>query len=302
AWSSLCRRLNGRRFAGLLLSRALAAGPLPWAEVLSVALLVTEALTRVHAKGGVIRDLRPGTVALGPDRKTAHFLDLGIAAAPESLEIVSPGSGNELVNAALRCASPEQILGEHLDRRSNLFSLGALLFELATGEAPFLGPTPLETAGRIVALEPPSLSDLGSEIPLAFGELVTRLLAKDPTARPASASAVVACLSAIEEGSPDPLRALDEADGAHAEIEGLYRQIDALLARRREGGSEAIDPEIDPLLARLRALQKAEADRFRAAFDERLSMPIEAGREILDRAAALRQKLEGLAAPHPSAS
>ena len=300
AWDALSRKLGGRSRGWQPLSESLAKGRPSLEEVFSLGRRIAEALADLHTSGGVVRDLRLETVQVDPETGHVSFLDLGIAAVPGSLEAGSNRHAQDFVVENLRGASPEQVAGEGLDQRSNLFSLGSLLYELTTGTAPFRGSTPLETAGRVVAHEVVPAAKVRNDVPPALDSLIQRLLHKDPQERPDHAAAVAAALGAMEYGATSSRSACTGTPDVEAEIEALYSHIDALThARKAEHGPERED-EIAQAFARLRQLQKVEAARFRQEFEARLSMPVDAGRKILDRVQALKEKLEGLTASDPA--
>jgi hypothetical protein len=298
-WEALSRHLDRRSPEWLSLSSSLPEGRPSLEVVLSVGRSVAEALAALHDSGGLVRDLRTETVQVDPERGHVRFLDLGIATAPECLE-GNGRSAQELMADAVRGTSPEQVGGERLDHRSNLFSLGSLLYEIATGVAPFRGPTPLDTAGRVLALEALPARQVREDLPTALETLLQRLLNKEPNERPASAAAVAAALEAMENGVANPLDALRETDDLDAEIETLYRRIDTLTQARKAGGDPETEGEIASAFAQLKELQKAEAARFREEFEARLAMPVDAGATILSRARSLRKRLERLTTRDPS--
>ena len=92
--------------------------------------------------------------------------------------------------------SPEQARGQTIDPRSDLFSLGVLLYELLTGRHPFRGPTPMDTLSAILKERPLPASDVNPQLPQALLRVLDRLLAKDPEARPATAKALLEELDA----------------------------------------------------------------------------------------------------------
>ncbi len=137
---------------------------------------------------------------------------------------------------------------------------------------------------------------LPGDVPPALDTLLQRLLKKDPDQRPGSVAAVAAALEAMGNGAGNPLEVLTETDHLDAEIETLYQRIDSLTQAGKVGAK--VQGEIAEALTRLRKLQRAEAARFRRAFEARLVMPVDAGETILGRAEALKEKLEGLTAPN----
>src|SRR6185295_18115886 len=99
----------------------------------------------------------------------------------------------------LRSMSPEQAEGRTLDERSDLFSLGVLIYELCTGRAPFQGESPAQTLHKVTTTQPPAISSLNPDVPPRLAALVDDLMQKDPARRPESAAAVAARLAGIDE-------------------------------------------------------------------------------------------------------
>ena len=191
------------------------SGSLGVEQVLSIGRQVAEGLAAAHALGIVHRDLKAENVVLLPDGRI-KILDFGLAkklAADEgetSLEELSrPGQ----VLGTGRAMSPEQARGLRVGPRSDLFSLGVLLYELSTGVSPFRGLNLFDTLTRIATHHPTPVAELDPAWPLPFSDLVTRLLEKAPEQRPASARQVATRLSRITDqrrvGSFDSVETLD---------------------------------------------------------------------------------------------
>jgi hypothetical protein len=300
AWNRLRPHLPERGPGGRTLASLLDRNRLPTAAALPLALAVARALASLHSAGRSHPDLRAENVLI-TDAGEVRLLERGFAPSPESLEIGYGRPAEAAVVDLYRSLSPEQIAGKEPDQRSNLFSLGAILYELLTGISPFRAQTPLETAGRISSLDPAPARDLDPGLPAGISELLERLLAKESEDRPAHAVTVVCALESAlgSHGPAGPPPRTDEAS-LEDEIERLYDEILALVHEQTADGQPR-DEEIERAYARLRELQAAEAREFRARFEASLAMPIDAGKQILERARALRAELEDLASADPAA-
>jgi tetratricopeptide (TPR) repeat protein len=186
---------------GRTLAEHLSAGPLGVHEALCLAREIAEGLAAAHAAGIVHRDLKAGNVIVTPAGH-AKILDFGLArmvSRPSDETLTQQG----VVLGTVHAMSPEQASGREVDARSDLFSLGALLYEMLTGRSPFRGKDILETLKRLATEDPPAASSIRPEIPARLSALVERLLEKEPEDRPGSAAEVAAALAEIEAGTPD---------------------------------------------------------------------------------------------------
>jgi len=156
-------------------------GCLPVSESLEIARQVAEGLQAAHAAGVVHRDLKPGNIMLLPDG-TVRILDFGLAKARDQ-SISETGAHFGTVSYM----SPEQVQGDKVDGRADLWALGVLMYEMLTGRKPFNGDEEVAVALAILHDEPPPPSTYRSEISAALESLVLRLLRKDPDKRYASA-------------------------------------------------------------------------------------------------------------------
>jgi TolB-like protein/Flp pilus assembly protein TadD len=187
------------------LDRLLAAGPLPPARVLAIGAAVAEALDAAHRRGVIHRDLKPANVVVdGEDR--VKVLDFGLAkllAPPvddaDETRMLLTREGT--IQGTLPYMAPEQIRGGSVDARSDLFSLGVLLHEMATGSRPFTGATPPELISAILRDAPAPLAPTPADLPEAFATVVRRCLEKEPAQRPRSAREVADALAALRHGS-----------------------------------------------------------------------------------------------------
>jgi serine/threonine protein kinase len=166
--------------------------PLTMNQALRIGLDIAEGLQAAHASGIIHRDLKLENVMITPAGQ-AKILDLGLAKvsdATDDPEILSALPGT------LSAMSPEQIRHRgNVDHRSDLFSLGTLLFQLLTGKHPFRDGLPPITLSNILTVDPPLPHKINPELPLSVSRLITRLLSKDPKQRPAGAREVIKVLS-----------------------------------------------------------------------------------------------------------
>src|SRR5262245_14721415 len=172
---------------GETLAKRLEKGPLPLEQVLKYGAQVADALDKAHRAGIVHRDLKPGNIML--TASGAKLLDFGLAkpvAAPVSgmtLTATTPVTQEGTILGTFPYMSPEQIEGKELDGRSDIFSLGAVLYEMLTGQRAFDGKSHFSVASAILEREPPSIGSIKPMTPPALDHVIRRCLAKDPEER-----------------------------------------------------------------------------------------------------------------------
>jgi len=173
----------------------IARGSLDLGEAMIVLRGVSEALAALHRRGVVHRDVKPSNVYLiDGECERVKLLDLGIARAEGDPRLTATGAAI----GTPAYMSPEQVRGEGIDPRSDLYSAGCLLFECLTGRPPFAGEQPIAILARMLLETPPSLADAGVDAPAAVEELLVRLLDKRPEVRPADGAALLAALAEVE--------------------------------------------------------------------------------------------------------
>ena len=184
---------------GQSLDHKLLGPPLPLDRVLDISIQLADALDAAHAKGIVHRDIKPANIFL-TQRGPIKVLDFGLAkltrpaemamdtvatqAAPGRAHLTSPGS----TVGTIACMSPEQTRGEELDARSDLFSLGALMYQMATGRLPFSGNTSAVIFNAIRERDPTPALQLNADLPPKLQEIIDQALEKDRDLRYQSAA------------------------------------------------------------------------------------------------------------------
>jgi TolB-like protein/Flp pilus assembly protein TadD len=178
---------------GRTLDRLIVSDGLGFEELLGYALPLTAALGAAHERGIVHRDLKPGNVMVTEDGRI-KLLDFGLAtSASENASLAAAEAGTGLSRegtllGTFRYMSPEQLQGRRPDCRSDVFSMGMVLYQLATGHLPFGGETFAEVSSAILRDRPAELSELRPDLPRPLSVVVMRCLEKDPARRTASAA------------------------------------------------------------------------------------------------------------------
>lgn len=175
-------------YDGQTLKKRIAAGAVPVAEAADYALQVARGLKKAHAAGIVHRDIKPANVMVTTDG-VVKILDFGTAKT-EDLALTQTGS----TVGTVAYMSPEQAEGDPVDSRSDLWSLGVVLYEMLCGEPPFRGDRAVAIIYSLLCEDPQPLSERVEGVPPDLSAIVERLLAKDPNDRFASADDLIAAL------------------------------------------------------------------------------------------------------------
>ncbi|HQR45434.1 MAG TPA: protein kinase [Thermoanaerobaculia bacterium] len=196
---------------GPTLAQRLSEGALPLAEFFSLARQIAEALAEAHDNGIVHRDLKPQNIKLAPGGKV-KVLDFGLAkqetagalghAPGEESTTLSGASRAGVVLGTVGYMAPEQVRGEIVDARADIFSFGCILQEMLTGQRAFARPTPIETMTAILHDAPPAPSRARRDVPPGLDGLVAHCLEKDAASRFRSARDLAFALAALSSAGP----------------------------------------------------------------------------------------------------
>jgi eukaryotic-like serine/threonine-protein kinase len=207
---------------GETLAKRLAKGPLPLEQVLKYGAQIADALDKAHRGGVVHRDLKPGNIVLATTG--AKLLDFGLAklAAPALTALtltaatpISPMTEEGTIVGTFQYMSPEQVEGKEVDGRSDIFALGAVLYEMVTGQRAFEGKSQLSVASAILEKEPAPIGTIKPMTPPALDHTIRRCLTKEPERRWQSAGDVARELEWIAEGETEASKAGPEARRAN---------------------------------------------------------------------------------------
>src|SRR5262244_222740 len=197
---------------GESLAERLRNGPLPLSQVLKYGIDICEGLEKAHRSGVVHRDLKPANVML--TKTGAKLMDFGLAKPVASVNPPSSGltatlaanvgplTSQGTIVGTFQYMSPEQVEGREADVRSDIFSLGAVLYEMIAGRRAFEGKTTASTIAAIMAAEPQPVSTVQPMTPSDLDHIIRTCLAKDPEERWQSSGDVARQLKRVQQGAP----------------------------------------------------------------------------------------------------
>jgi serine/threonine-protein kinase len=271
-----CEFLVMEYVAGGTLESRLATGPLPIPFVLQLGASIADALDNAHRSGFLHRDLKPGNVALttGGQPKILDFgLAVLLAGSSTAGRITEPG----MVMGSLPYMAPEQLFGDDGDARTDIYALGVMLFEMVTGERPFVKDRREALMFAIISSAAPSARSLRADVPDALDRLISECLRKEPKDRPASAAIVGETLRAIAGGAPSAELALPARNTVRAIAVLPFRNVsrDPSQEYFADGITEAIITDLARIKA-LRVISRTSAMRYKGS---ELSLP-EIAREL----------------------
>jgi eukaryotic-like serine/threonine-protein kinase len=189
---------------GMTLAESLRRGPLPLRKALDYGIQIAQALAAAHEKGIVHRDLKPENLFLTKEGRI-KILDFGLAKVlltkQPSTELAPTITRHGVAIGTVGYMSPEQVRGLDTDHRTDIFALGAILYEMVMGRRSFQKSTEADTISAILNEEPPPISKLAPEVPAGLEKLVQRCLEKNPEQRFRSASDLAFALEALSTPS-----------------------------------------------------------------------------------------------------
>jgi len=251
--------------SGGTLERRLASGELPIPTVLDLGAAIADALENAHRHGVLHRDLKPGNVMLTADGQP-KILDFGLAVLIAGGKATGRMTDSGAVVGSLPYMSPEQLFGEADDVRTDVYALGVMLFEMLTGQRPFVKSRPEALMFAIINNAAPAARSLRADVPVELDRLVAECLDKDPAKRPAAAAVVGEALRRIREGKPGavPPPPASEAIRAIAVLPLRNTSQDPAQEYFADGMTEAIISDLAHIRA-LRVISRTSAMRYKGS-------------------------------------
>ncbi|HOW45593.1 MAG TPA: protein kinase [Candidatus Aminicenantes bacterium] len=204
-------------YSGTTLKEKMKAGPLPVSEAVGLAMQVAEGLQEAHRKGIVHRDLKPANIMI-TEQGVAKIVDFGLAKLKGLTRLTKSGTTLGTVSYM----SPEQALGKEVDQRSDIWSLGVILYEMLAGKLPFAGDYDQAVLYAVINEEPERLSKARPDTPPGMEQIIDRALAKDSAERYQIIDDLLEDLKAVSEGLEPPRAKVKPAPKRFVGIRSIY--------------------------------------------------------------------------------
>ncbi|MGQ0715285.1 MAG: serine/threonine-protein kinase [Gemmatimonadaceae bacterium] len=227
-----------------LAQRVANRGPLPPSETVAILCDVGAALAEAHRHGIVHRDIKAENILIDQRTGRALVTDFGIARVLEAAPLTATG----LLLGTVQYMSPEHVVGEAVDARSDIYSLGVVAFHALTGRFPFQSETASAVLVAHVTKAPPKIRDVEPSIPASLAEIVDRCLAKEPAERFQSAGELVEALSGMPSTSPRPVAPSATPDGDREDELLSDREARAIWERAAKLQAQATGTVTPPVL------------------------------------------------------
>jgi serine/threonine-protein kinase len=249
--------------SGGTLERRLASGELPIDTVLELGAAIADALENAHRHGVLHRDLKPGNVMLTSDGQP-KILDFGLAVLIAGGKATGRMTDSGAIVGSLPYMSPEQLFGEADDVRTDVYALGVTLFEMVTGQRPFVKSRPEALMFAIINNAAPAARSIRPDVPAELDRLLADCLDKDPAKRPVSAAAMAEALRGIRAGKPGavPPAPANEAIRAIAVLPLRNVSQDPTQEYFADGMTEALISDLAHIRA-LRVISRTSAMRYK---------------------------------------
>ena len=251
--------------AGGTLESRLESGPLPIESVLTMGIAIADALDNAHRHGILHRDLKPGNIVLTADGHP-KILDFGLAVLLSGGKATGRMTQPGMVVGSLPYMAPEQLFGEADDPRTDIYALGVLLYEMTTGQRPFVKDRPESLMFAIINTAAPSVRTARPDAPDALDRLIAECLRKQANQRPESAAVVSQTLRGIRDGVPTGALPLPARDVIRSIAVLPLRNLsnDASQEYFADGMTESIISDLARIKA-LRVISRTSAMSYKGA-------------------------------------